>query len=118
VALTNREVRETYLETVSSIPALNREWEAEGAPLKERARRAWEIRHRARIDARASMADQKEVEMLRQRDLAKYGNSDGPTFEQLLNRERDRGQTDEEAYEAILVSSTSTDEPTNRKFAQ
>jgi len=118
VALTNREVREWYLNEVAGIPELNRQWEAEGASLPDRARRAWEIRHRARVAARAMMADPAEAAALGKRDVTKYGNPDGPTFDQLLTEATGRGLSDEQAYLAILESSIRTDADTNRKYTQ
>ena len=64
------------------------------------------------------MADPREVEMLRKRDLAKYGNPDGPTFEHLLSKAKNAGLSDDESYMQILESSFSTDKPTNRKFTR
>lgn len=64
------------------------------------------------------MAEPSEVDMLRRRDMAKYGNPDGPTFEQLFDRAVAKGLTDEQAYERIRSSATATDEATNRRFSQ
>ena len=116
MALTNREVREWYLNEVASIPSLDRAMLAEGLSLGERAQRAWEIRHRARVAARALMADRGEVEMLQNRDLAKYGQSDGPSFAQLVEQAAEKGLSEEQAYEGILASSTATDATINRKY--
>lgn len=114
---TNGEVREWYLREVASIPSLDAQWRSDGVPLPDRARRAWEIRHRARIAARALMADLFAVEALRKRDLAKYGNPDGPAFEQLFAQSKADGSSDEQAYERILLSSARTDDSINRKYA-
>lgn len=118
VVFTNREVREWYLNEVASIPLLNEQWQADGVSLADRAWRAWDIRHRARVAARALMGDLREVDMLHKRDLAKYGNPDGPSFDQLLAKANDSGLSDDQAYEQILASSTTTDATTNRKFTQ
>ena len=64
------------------------------------------------------MADPREVEMLRKRDLAKYGNPDGPTFEHLLSKAKDAGLTDDESHMQVLASSSNTDEATNRKLTR
>lgn len=114
---TNGEVREWYLREVASIPSLDAQWRSDGVPLADRARRAWDIRHRARIAARALMADSFAVEVLRKRDLAKYGNPDGPAFEQLFAQSKADGLSDEQAYERILLSSARTDDSINRKYA-
>ncbi len=116
--MTNGEVRAWYREQIALIPVLVAQWEAEGVALPDRSRRAFELRHQARIAARNLMEDPLEVAMLRQRDLVKHGHPDGPTFESLFHKAKDAGLTDGEAYAKILASSTSTDEATNRKFAR
>ena len=116
--MTNREVRDWYLREVASIPVLDQQWQAEGVSLPDRARRAWEIRHRARVTARKLMIDPIEADMLRRRDVAKYGNPDGPTFEQLFDQAKAKGLNDDGAYQEILSSSTATDTATNRRFSQ
>ena len=50
---TNTEIRVWYNRQVSAIPALNQAWLAEGLSAEERARRAQDIRHDARIKARS-----------------------------------------------------------------
>ena len=102
----------------ASIPVLEQRWQADGVSSPDRARLAWEIRHRARVAARNLMTDPIEVDMLRRRDFAKYGNPDGPTFEQLLIQAKARGLTDEQAHEQNLSSSAGTDETTNGRFSQ
>jgi type I restriction enzyme M protein len=62
------------------LPELNQQWLAAGLSIRERAERALHMRHTARLEARAMMADLTEVELLRARDMALYGNADGPTF--------------------------------------
>ena len=116
--MTNQEVRGWYLQEVASIPALDQKWQSDGLSLPDRARRAWEIRHRARVAARTLMTDPLEVDMLGRRDSAKYGNPDGPTFEQLFDQAKAKGLNDDRAYQEILSSSTATDHTTNRKFSQ
>jgi hypothetical protein len=119
VALTNREVREWYRQRIAPIPERDLQWQQEGVPLADRARRAWEIRRRARVEARALMTDSIAVAKLEQRDLMKYGNPGGPSFEQLLHRnQEENGLTRDQAYEAIIASAASTDENTNRKYSQ
>jgi hypothetical protein len=76
----NAEIRKWYLDQLTRIPSLNQQWIEKGISLKERALRAWGFRHRRRSEARTFMANEHEVEMLRQRDLAVYGSPNGPTF--------------------------------------
>ena len=61
---TNAEIRQWYLEQVSSIPELNQQWLAAGLPARERTERAWRMRHTARLEVRAMMANPTEVELL------------------------------------------------------
>jgi hypothetical protein len=116
--MTNSEIREWYLQKIATIPQLNAEWIKQQVPLKERARRAWKIRHDARVEARNLMADRVAVAMIRARDLLVYGHPDGPTFEQLVAAARRRGLmrglTEEEAYGQIISGAQSTNEWINR----
>lgn len=74
------------LEPYGSYPELNEQWILQGLSVQERAEAAWRIRHEARLEARKLMADPAEVELLRARDMAKYGDPDGPTLEHLIER--------------------------------
>lgn len=115
-AQTNAEIRQWYLELVSRIPALNREWLRRGLSAKERAEKAWSIRHDARLQSRAMMADAVEVELLRRRDAALYGHPDGPTFESLVDKLREAGLEDDAIYEAIIEGAYRTDSSINRSL--
>jgi hypothetical protein len=115
-ALTNAEIRRWYLEQVSRIPALNREWLRQELSAKERAEKAWGIRHDARLQSRVMMADPAEIELLRQRDVALYGHPDGPTFESLVAKLRDAGLEDNAIYEAIIEGAYRTDSGINRSL--
>jgi hypothetical protein len=50
---------------------------------------------------------------LQDRDLEKYGHADGPTFSQLLERNREKGLEGDAIYQAILDSAQRTDGETN-----
>lgn len=113
---TNAEIRQWYVEQVSPIPDLNQQWLAEGLLARERALKAWSIRHTARLDARAMMADPTEVELLRARDLAIYGNTDGPTFEFLVEQGRRAGLEEQANYGAIIEGAYRTNVGINRRF--
>jgi len=113
---TNAEIRQWYLEQVSSIPELNQQWLAAGLSARERAERAWRMRHTARLAARAMMADPTEVELLRARDMALYGNADGPTFAFLVEQGRRAGLTEPAIYEAIIEGAYRTNIGLNRRF--
>lgn len=116
VPVTNAEIRFWYNQQVAVIPALNREWVADQLGARERAERAYKIRHNARINARYFMKDKEEVGMLRKRDQGKYGNPDGPTFEHLVEMNRAKGLADEAIFEAIVESSSRTSAEYNQRF--
>ena len=113
---TNVEIRQWYVEQVSPIPELNQPWLAAGLSAQERAERAWRMRHTARLEARAMMADPTEVELLRARDMALYGNADGPTFAFLVEHGRRAGLTEQAIYEAIIEGAYRTSVGLKRRF--
>ncbi len=115
-AKSNAEVRRWYLEQVTRISELNRQWIAQELPARERAKAAWHIRHETRLEARAMMASLEEVELLRQRDIAEYGNPDGPTFEFLVEKLKDAGLEEDAIYEAIIDGSYRTNAGVNRRL--
>ena len=113
---TNAEIRRWYLEQIAQVPELNEQWLAQGLPAKERAKKAWQIRHDARLEARAMMAGSEEVEDLRQRDLAEYGNPDGPTFDFLVDEWREAGLNGDAVYIAIIEGARRTNRGTDKKL--
>jgi len=113
---TNAEIRQWYLKRVATIPALNQEWITQGLSARERAEAAWRIRYEARLEARSMMADPAEVELLRARDMAKYGNPDGPPFEFLVERLQAAGLEGDAIYQAIIDHSYQTDAELNKKL--
>ena len=115
-AMTNAEVRDWYNAQVSTIPEQNQGWLAEGLSAQLRAQRAYQLRHDARIEARNKMADPVEVEQLRARDQLKYGDPNGPSFDYLVKKNRDKGLEGDAIYEAIIESSSRTDAKTNALF--
>ena len=106
--MTNTEIRAWYLQIVSEIPKLNLEWIQQGLGPEERARRAYQIRHNARLQARAMMENAGDVEDLRECDRRLYGNPDGPTFDQLMAEGRRAGLRDDEVYERIIDRARTT----------
>ena len=52
------------------------------------------------------MQNKEEVKYFQDRDVAKYGNPDGPTFEYLFNNLMKEGFTEEECYEKIIASAS------------
>jgi hypothetical protein len=113
---TNVEIRKWYKAQLATIPEQNEQWIAEGLSAEERARRAYAIRHEARIEARERMPNKMDVAELRARDRAKYGNPDGPTFEYLVERNRKKGLEGDAIYEAIIESSARSNEKVNKSL--
>ena len=114
VAYTNVEIREHYLKLISQIQPTVDQMKKDGKKAEERAKKAYQLRHDARMLCRAMMTDRKQVEELKARDKEKYGQGDGPTFEQLFeNNKKKKGLKAEEAYEAIIASSQRTDGAVN-----
>jgi hypothetical protein len=89
--MTNQQVREWYKSQVDQIRLLNEGWKVAGLGVEERARRACQVRHDARLRAREMMEDPLEVKLLRKRDLREFGTLDGPTFEFLVKKAREEG---------------------------
>lgn len=114
--MTNKEIRRWYIDYVSVIPRLDQAWLQDGIAVEERAMRAWQIRHAARLAAREMMEVPEEVELLRQRDIKFYGHPDGPSFEYLVRQAVARGLQGEEIYQSIINSSSLTDEEINKKL--
>lgn len=114
--MTNEEVRQWYLDEFGKIPALNEAWVRDGIELEERARRAWQIRHNARITARSMMENPLEVEKLRERDVKFYRNPDGPSFEYQVEEAKAKGLVGEKIYESIIASSQVSNTEINRKL--
>jgi hypothetical protein len=114
VRWSNAEIRGYYLRLTGNIDALNRKWAAQGLSVRQRARKAYEVRHNARMTCRAMMSSRAEVLLLRARDKLKYGHSDGPTFGQLVEKARKAGLRGDAVYESILQGAKRTNETVNR----
>lgn len=113
---TNSEIRRWYLDQVATIPKLNKQWIKEGLSLDVRARMAWKFRHDKRREARALMADQGEVKMLRQRDIKVYRSPNGPTFSFLVKRLSGEGLSENQVFEAIIKGSYRTNAGVNKSL--
>lgn len=116
VPRTNAEIRQWYNDQVAPIPTLNEQWLKQGLNAEQRARKAQEIRHHARVQARAYMQDKNEVADLQARDKEKYGNPDGPTFDYLVAANKKKGLTGDAVFEEIIGSSNRTNAEYNAKF--
>ena len=95
---------------------MNEVWVSEGIGVEERAKRAWLMRHEARLLARQMMEDPRQVEELRNRDLEKYGDPDGPSFQYLIRQATRLGLNGDKIYEAIIEGSFMTNADVNRRF--
>jgi hypothetical protein len=113
---TDREARAAYVCAVAEIPAKDELRAAAGADLESRARAASAARHDARLISRAMMQDPKAVKALQARDIEKYGNPDGPTFDWLVARARSEGLEGDAVWRSIIDSAARTDAATNRWF--
>jgi hypothetical protein len=116
VVWTDRQVRQLYLERVAAIGERDAQQRAQGQGAEARARAAYQARHDARMTARAMMRDQEAVRGLEARDRLKYGDPDGPTFEYLVERGREKGREGDALFEGIVESAQRTDEATDRSF--
>ena len=76
----NEEIRNQYNQQISEgISKLEADIKLQKRnPNMADAKKAWEIRHQARLDARAKM-NPSEAKKLSNRDMKKYGHPDGPT---------------------------------------
>lgn len=114
--LDGNEARDWYHQQLARIPELVQSWTAEGIPLEQRARRAYEVRRNARLAARERMASRGGVETLSIRDAKKYGASDGPSFDALVEKQIGKGKSLEEAYLAVIESSQRSDDGYDQRF--
>lgn len=114
--MTNAEIRQWYLSQVAVIPKLNEEWIQQGLSARQRAESSWFIRHKARLEARKMMANPAEVELLQARDMAKYANPNGPTFQHLVEQAKAVGLEADAIYEVIIACSYKTDKGVNKSF--
>jgi hypothetical protein len=115
--MTNAQVRHWYKDQVSRIPSLNLSWIASGESSHDRARKAWELRHNARLKARELMENPDEVQLLRNRDVEKYGNPDGPTFNYLVDYWKRQGLKGDKIHEAIINDAQTTNEKVDQKLS-
>ena len=113
IAWTNAEIRAHYLVLVAAIGPANEAWKREGLGAEERAHRAFQIRHDARVTCRAMMSDPRQITLLEQRDLKKYGHPDGPRFDELVALSRSHGLTGDAVFEAIVESAQRTNTAVN-----
>jgi hypothetical protein len=86
-----------------NVEQLNEQWKKDGLPLDQRARRAHDIHSEMRTMRRDALKDTEAIKAMRQRNQQLYGNTDGPTFDQLVAAYEGWGLTKDQAYEAIIL---------------
>ena len=111
--MTNAEVRLWYHQRVKDIGRLVRDLRQRGVAVREVAQLAWRLRRSAVQEARGQMGNADDVEVLRMRNLAKYADPDGPSFEYVVERARERRLTGDDVYEEVIRSALRTDPVTN-----
>jgi DNA uptake protein ComE-like DNA-binding protein len=87
------------------IAAWDSQNELNGMSIRERALFTHKARETNKIFVRDLMTNQQSVEILQLRDLAKYGNINGPQFEDLVAKWESSGLSMEQACEQIVLSS-------------
>ena len=123
-AWSGAEIRQHYNDMIAQIKQDEPGWKQQGLSLEQQAHNAYDMRHNARMTARAMMGSKYfpwltnwiSVSNLQFRDWQKYGNGDGPTFDQLFQKAKAKGLTDEQAYQSILDSSGRTDPGYNAAY--
>lgn len=117
-SLDRDETRDAYNGKVVRILELDAQLEAEGVPLEERARRAYDYRHRAREWARQQQEHAGQGASLEVRDVTTHGNPDGPSFDDLLAKNLAKGMSRDEAYREIIKSAARTNGTYNDKYGK
>lgn len=92
--LSNIEARKWYLEQEAQIPNLI----DHSLSLEQQARQAFELRNQYRTQARELMSDRQLAELLYKTDL-------NLTWEQMIQKQIDKGLSGDDIYKAIIESS-------------
>ncbi len=91
--LSNTEARRWYLENEAKIPELV----DKSLPLEQQAKQAFKLRNQFRTRARDLMADRKLAESL-------YKTDPNLTWEQVVQKQIDKGLSGDDIYKAIIES--------------
>ncbi|MCB9543693.1 MAG: hypothetical protein H6703_14765, partial [Myxococcales bacterium] len=105
-----------YVCRVRGIVGADEAWQAEGLDAEARARRAFAIRHGARLTGRAMMSNRAEVAALEARDRLTYGDRDGPSWAWLVERGRAKGLAGDALYDSIRQGAAETNETMDAHF--
>jgi len=104
-SLDNVEARKWYLSHEEKIA----EQVDRSLPIKEQARQAFDLRNQYRTEARELMADRKLAESL-------YESDPNYTWEQMVQKQINRGLTGDDIYKAILESSQRSRKSVNQSL--
>ncbi|WP_298518419.1 LysM peptidoglycan-binding domain-containing protein [uncultured Kordia sp.] len=115
IPVTDCEIRVWYNYQVVAISELNKNWISQDIDLKTRAKKAYTLRHNARVNARFMMQNKDSVKALQARDLKKYKNPHGPTFEYLMEKCSKSGATTEQCYQSIIKTSSTVSKVYNNQ---
>jgi hypothetical protein len=109
--MTNEEIRKQYNQQISEgISKLKADIKRQNrSPNMSDAKKAYDIRHQAKINERAKMKVG-EAMILRARDMRVYGHPNGPNFQQVVQKEQRKGKGD------IARSIINSAERTNKKW--
>ncbi len=110
-----REVRQRYLSLVREIPRRLHDMQIAGVSVEIRARRAWELRRNALVEARSGMAE-RERALVEKQSVDAYGTRDGATFEWLVEKHLKDGLSRREAYRRIVESAVRTNPEVNKNL--
>ena len=92
--LSNVDARKWYLEQEAKIPDLI----DDSLPLEQQARQAFDLRNQYRTQARELMSDRQLAESL-------YASDPNLTWEQIIQKQIDKGLSGDDIYKAIIESS-------------
>ncbi len=92
--LSNVDARKWYIEQEAKIPDLI----DDSLPLEQQARQAFDLRNQYRTQARELMSDRQLAEFL-------YATDPNLTWEQIIQKQIDKGLSGDDIYKAIIESS-------------
>lgn len=104
-ALSNIEARKWYLEQEAKIPDLI----DKNLSLEEQAKQAFNLRNQFRMEARELMADRALAESL-------YKTDPNKSWEEMIQRQIDKGFTGDNIYKEIIASSQRSRETVNKSL--
>jgi hypothetical protein len=110
-------VRVWYLLNAAQIREIDRDLRDQGVSPHQRAVRAYEHRRWARVVARSAMTTELRKH-LDDRDRDRYGQPDGPTFEQVIAHLSGKGVVHSELFEEVVRSASRTDEGYTSKVGE